>query len=298
MNFLITGGTGLVGKALLNSLMKQGHSIYCLTRSNHSTSNPNLTYIKWLSNNSITIDPLPHIDIVINLAGYSLNSGRWTAHRKELIRNSRLEATSELMKIIEALPKKPKLFLNASAIGIYGTSETSIFTEDSPPGDDFLATTVKLWEQEADKATSFGIRTVYCRFGLILSNRGGALPKLILPYKLFTGGKLGSGEQWVSWIHIKDVIHAINFIIVNEHINGAVNFTTPNTLKMKEVGKAIAKHFHRPHWLPVPSFLLKMVLGDMSILIAEGQNVSSEKLQKHHFTFEFNTIKKALDDLY
>lgn len=271
MNFLIAGGTGLVGQALINKLVTEKHTIYCLTRNLTGKQNSsNIQYIQWLHNKLPTYD-LPPIDIVINLAGLSLNSGRWTKKRKQKIVGSRLQATTELLSIIEHLPVKPSLLLNASAVGVYGTSESTTFHEDSELADDFLANTVKKWESCADKATNHSIRTVFCRFGLILSKEGGALPKLVLPFRFYIGGRLGSGKQWVSWIHIEDVVNAFLFLIERTDIAGPVNFTSPNPVKMKEFGKTISSLFHRPFWFPVPEPLLHKALGEMSILITKGQ---------------------------
>lgn len=239
------------------------------------------------------------MDIVINLAGKSLNSGRWTHNTKQQLINSRLEATNALMNIVEQLPIKPKLLLNASAIGIYGTSETKIFSETDKAAHDFLATTVSKWEECASsRAAQNNIRTVFCRFGVVLSNKGGALPSLILPYKLFLGGKIASGKQWVSWIHIDDVVKALLFIVKNDSIYGPVNFTTTSPVNMMELGSIISKHLHRPNYFPLPSTLLKAVLGEMSILITEGQNVFPHQLVNHGYSYKFNSIEAAISDLY
>lgn len=295
MNFLIAGGTGLIGNALIQSLTQKGHTIYCLTRSTNRENSGQIFYINWehANNNSASAIPDP-IDAVINLAGESLNSGRWTASRKQRIVESRISATDRLLSIIKQLPDKPKVWLNASAIGVYGTSLTNNFTEASHLGNDFLADTVKQWEAHAQQAEHLGIRTVYCRFGLVLSKDGGAFPTLLLPYKLFIGGNLGSGNQWASWIHIEDVVGGMQFIIGDDTISGPVNFTAPAPVKMQVLGKTISRHLHRPHWLPVPSPLLKLVLGEMSILVAEGQHVLPTVLTSQGYPFAFETIESAI----
>jgi uncharacterized protein len=298
MNFLIAGGTGLIGDALIKSLTQKGHAIYCLTRSTDRENSVHLFYVTWddaLKNSSAVI-PEP-IDIVINLAGESLNSGRWTSERKKRIVKSRIDSTDRLLSIIRGLPNKPKLWLNASAIGIYGTSLSKNFTEESGPANDFLADTVKQWEAHATHANGLNIRTVFCRFGLVLSREGGAFPKLLLPYKLFAGGNLGSGKQWVSWIHIQDVVGAMEFIINNHSISGPVNFTAPAPVKMSVLGKAIGKQAGRPHWLPVPAPLLKFVLGEMSVLVAEGQYAYPAILTRHGYSFTYETIDSAIASL-
>lgn len=216
------------------------------------------------------------------------------------IKNSRLLVTESILKIISQLNKKPTALINASAVGIYGTSNLKTFTEDSKEtGNDFLAETVHAWENTAMKADSdFGIRTVLCRFGIILDKYDGALPRMALPYQLFAGGTVGSGDQWVSWVHLKDVIRGIQFCIENERLSGPVNFTAPYPVTMKEFGKTLGSVLHRPHWLPVPEIALKLILGEMSILVLEGQKVLPAKLEENGFTFLFPDLKSALKDIY
>lgn len=241
--------------------------------------------------------PLSSIDVVINLAGESINS-RWTKKQKKIILNSRIQTTKGLIKQLQALPAKPHTFINASAIGYYGTSETESFTEQHvTPGNDFLANTVYSWEQEASKARSLGIRTIYARFGVILGPDGGALPKMLLPYQFYIGGTVGSGKQWLSWIHIDDVASMIDFIIHKKEIDGPLNITAPEPIRMKEFGETIATIMKKPHWLPVPSFMLHALLGEMSILVLEGQHVLPSKVIEHGYQYTFPTIDHALQNI-
>ena len=213
MKIALTGGTGFVGRALTEELTKNGHEVFILTRNAGTrTSTENTTYVSWLNDGDQPEEMLEGVEVFINLAGESINSGRWTEARKKTILESRISATREVLRVINKLEKKPSVLINASAIGYYGTSLTKTFTEESlEKGDDFLAKTVQQWETEALKARDLGIRTVCCRFGIILDKRDGALPRIALPYKLFAGGTVGTGEQWVSWIHIKDVVKGIIF---------------------------------------------------------------------------------------
>ncbi|PEQ09964.1 TIGR01777 family oxidoreductase [Bacillus toyonensis] len=296
MKIAISGGTGFIGKYLSTFFIQKGYTVYILTRKNKiETSNPNLQYVQWTPD--LPTFPLSSIDIVINLAGESINS-RWTKKQKEAILNSRIQATRGLIKQLQTLSTKPHTFINASAIGYYGTSETESFTEQQEtPGNDFLAETVFLWEREACKARSLEIRTIYARFGVILGADGGALPKMLLPYQFYIGGTIGSGNQWLSWIHIDDVVRMIDFIIHKEEINGPLNITAPLPIRMKEFGETMATIMRKPHWLPVPSFMLHALLGEMSILVLEGQHVLPSKAIEHGYQYTFPTIDHALQNI-
>ncbi|WP_070138704.1 TIGR01777 family oxidoreductase [Bacillus mycoides] len=296
MKIAISGGSGFIGKYLSNFFIQKGYTIYILTRKKTAeTSHTNLQYVQWTPD--LQIFPLSSIDVVINLSGESINS-RWTKKQKETILNSRIQTTKGLMKQLQALATKPHTFINASAIGYYGTSETESFTEQQEtPGNDFLAETVFLWEQEASKARSLGIRTIYSRFGVVLGADGGALPKMLLPYQLYIGGTIGSGNQWLSWIHIDDVVRMIDFIIHKKEIDGPFNITAPTPIRMKEFGEIIATITRRPHWLPVPSFVLRALLGEMSILVLEGQHVLPNKAIEHGYRYTFPTVNHALQNI-
>lgn len=299
MKIAIAGGSGFVGKALVRELVKNNHEVVILTRgSSRMDPNSGVRFVQWLSPASDPLDDLENTEIFINLAGESLSKGRWTEQRKERILDSRLNAVDELLAVFKKMNKKPEALINASAIGYYGTSETDIYTENSQPGHDFLANTVTRWEQKAIEAEQLGVRTVLCRFGIILDRQEGALPKIVFPYQAFIGGIMGTGRQWMSWIHIKDVASAILFAIENRNIRGPVNFTAPNPVQMKEFGQQLAKVLHRPHWLPVPSFALRLLLGEMSMLVLEGQNVLPNQLMEHGYLFQFSNLTDALSDIF
>ncbi|WP_285768843.1 TIGR01777 family oxidoreductase [Peribacillus sp. SI8-4] len=296
MKIAIAGGSGFVGTALIDELLKEDHELYILTRHPEKYNNqPKLQYIGWLTENAKPEDQLAGLDAFINLAGESLNGGRWTPERKRGIVESRIDACKEMNRILSAFPSKVSVIINASAIGYYGISDKDTFTESSESiGDDFLARTVKLWEKEAFKSRAFSNRLVLTRFGVILGEHGGALPKMILPYKLFGGGRLGTGNQWLSWIHIQDVVRALSFCISNQDTEGPVNFTAPTPVQMDAFGKTIGTVMHRPHWFPVPPFILKTALGEMSMLVLEGQKVLPAKLDQGGFTFSFPSLEEAL----
>lgn len=298
MKVVIAGGTGFVGRALSNLLLQKGHDVIVLTRNKNKQSDARITYIEWLNNESIEYEKLNDVDAIINLAGESINN-RWTTTMKEHILTSRLKTTESIHQLIKKLSKKPNVYIQASAIGFYGTSDTETFTEKhEQAGNDFLAKVVSNWEQIGKRIENEGIRTVYMRFGVVLDRNEGALPRLVFPYKLFTGGTIGNGKQWISWIHINDVCKLILFAIEQKDLNGIVNVTAPNPVQMKTFGKTVSRVLKRPHWLPVPAFVLKTMLGEMSMLILKGQRVLPEKALQHGFTFQFNTVQETLEDLF
>lgn len=297
-NILISGGTGFVGKHITDLLTKDQYKIFILTRNaNNKPKQENVSYEEWLTPQSIPEKNLPKIDAVINLAGESIN-GRWTDGKKQKILNSRLKATESLLDLAKKLPEPPSVWINASAIGYYGTSEKEVFTEQTTRhGSDFLAEVVKAWEIKASEAKNLGCRTVFTRFGLILGRDGGVLPQLTLPYRFFAGGTVGSGEQWVSWVHVEDVARLIKEGLLNDKYEGPVNVTAPGPVTMKEFGQVTGDVMHRPHWLPAPSLAFKLIFGEMSMLILKGQQVLPEKAMNLDFSFKFPHLKGALHDL-
>lgn len=298
MNIVIAGGTGFVGRKLTTLLIQQGHKVIILTR-NPSSVQGNIQYVQWLTPNAAPEKHLQNIDAFVNLAGVSLNEGRWTPARKQAIYNSRVDATNEIVRMISKLETKPKVLFNASAVGIYPISTSNTYTEDSKEfANDFLGMVVQHWEQHAEKAHDFGVRVVFGRFGVILGKDSGALPLMVLPYKLFAGGTIGSGKQWLSWIHVEDVARAIAFSLTNEAITGPVNITAPNAMRMREFGQTIGKVLGRPHWMPVPGFAMKLALGEQSQLVLEGQHVLPHVLLQHDFQFNYPTLEQALKNIY
>ncbi|OIK15738.1 TIGR01777 family protein [Bacillus sp. MUM 116] len=298
MKIIIAGGSGFIGKKLTELLPKNGHEIIILTRKEKETDGP-IKFVQWLSEGSYPEKEIGGADVVINLAGVSINDGRWTEKHQTQIYESRMKATDELVRIVKAFSKKPSVFINASAIGIYPASNQMVYTEQSlEVADDFLGRTVHDWERKSSEMREFGIRTVFMRFGVIMGKEGGALPLMALPYKLFLGGTVGSGEQWVSWVHITDVVRAIIFAIENSRLFGPVNVTAPNPKRMKEFGKTIGAVLHRPHWFPVPVFLMKAALGKKSSLVLEGQQVIPKVLLDEGFEFKFPVLEPALNDLF
>lgn len=296
MKIVIAGGSGFIGNKLTEILLDAGHKVVILTRTDRHSSGK-VSYVKWLEVGSTPEKEIGHADVFINLSGVSINAGRWNATHQKEIYESRMKATDEILRIIHSLQEKPSILINASAIGIYPSSEHSVYTEASQEiGDDFLARTVSHWEKKAKLAEEQNIRTVLMRFGVVLGIGGGALPLMAFPYKLFIGGTVGSGEQWVSWVHVEDVVLSIKFVIDHE-LSGPVNITAPSPIKMKEFGKTIGSVLHRPHWLPVPAFAMKLVLGKKSALVLEGQHVIPKVLMDKGFEFSYPTLEPALENL-
>ncbi|PIC78950.1 TIGR01777 family protein [Sporosarcina sp. P18a] len=297
MKVVIAGGTGFIGSILTEKLKDNGHEVVILTRKPSSKQN-GIQYVQWLTDHTSPENEVGQVDAFVNLAGVSIDDSRWSKERKKQIYDSRITATQEVLRIIRRLPKKPRVLVNASAIGIYPTSLTAEYTEDSSAvGDDFLAKTVSDWENLAGQANEMGVRTVCTRFGIVLGKEGGALPLIKLPYQLFAGGKIGSGNQWFSWVHVEDVASAILFSIENDDVEGPVNVVAPSPMHMNAFGKTIGKVLHRPHWFPVPSFAMKVALGEKSIVVLQGQHVLPKKLLANGFTFTYPSLRPALEDL-
>jgi uncharacterized protein len=300
MKVAITGGTGFVGQAVTDELVNHHHEVVILTRSPDQYENrPGIKYVKWLTEDAHPEQELEGTEAFINLAGESINSGRWTDERKKRIINSRISSTQEVIEIMKNLTEKPTCLINASAIGFYPSSTTTTYTEASTDmANDFLGETVQIWEKEASKAEKQGFRVVYTRFGIILGEEGGALPRIAMPYKMFVGGTVMPGNQWMSWVHITDVARTIRFAVENEAISGPVNVTAPTPLRMKEFGIILASVLGRPHWIPAPPFALKLVMGEMSQLVLEGQKVLPSVLSENGFQFEYTELESALVNIY
>ena len=294
-HYLITGGTGLVGTQLIEAIQQSDSKITILTRQNNATSHPKITYVNWSEPNWES--QIPDIDIVINLAGASLNN-RWTSSHKQNIMLSRLQSTQALYDLFKNRKQKPAVFFNASAVGYYKPDLTRTYTElyQTLPFD-FLSEVVYQWERLARQFESLGTRVIIGRFGMVLSNQGGALPLMKLPYDLNVGGKIGSGRQWYSWIHIEDLTRAILYTINNDTAGGVFNFKSPIAEHQNMFGYTIAREVYRPHYTWVPSFALRLILGEMSTVVLDTQKVLPNKLQALDFEFKYPNLKLALENL-
>lgn len=292
MRIAITGGTGFIGSHLVKHFIEHKAEVILISRS--LPHNPAVNYLTWqqLDNNP---ERLEGLDALVNLAGESI-SQRWTVAAKRKILHSRLSTADRIAQLVEQLKQKPKLVVSASAMAIYGTSESDTYNEQSPPRMvDFLSGVVEEWENAVDKIQ--GARIVKVRMGLVLGNDGGAFPKMRLPYTLGVGGKVGSGKQWLSWIHIADVVRLIDFCIRHDDITGPVNATAPNPVTNQEFGRTLAKVMFRPNLVPVPAFMLKLIFGELSVLLLEGQRVIPQVLLDHGFEFTYPKLEAALAQL-
>jgi uncharacterized protein (TIGR01777 family) len=293
MKIAITGGSGFIGKRLITFWLGQGHELINISRSS-SKQIPGVRTITWdeLEQNT---NSLAGLDAIVNLAGESI-SQRWTKAAKTRIVQSRLQAAEHVAKLVAKMDPKPKVVVNASGMSYYGISETDTFDETSPYRQtDFLASVVKQWEAAADLIQ--GTRIVKVRVGLVLDNKEGAFPKMALPYKIGVGGTVGSGRQWHSWIHIDDMVRMLDFCVQNDSIVGPVNATAPNPVTNKQLGRAIATAMRRPNLFPVPAFMMKLIFGELSVLLLEGQKVIPRVLQEHGFEWRFSSLAGALEDL-
>ena len=309
MKILITGGTGLIGNALIDALLADGHEINVLTRNPDKARNALPSAViphKWDAATPKGWDHLiPAMDAVINLAGQSIAgeslldivTKRWTGESKARIRQSRANVGSALVAAIEKAEKKPKVFIQSSAVGYYGPGGDTELTENDPAGNDFLAETCRIWEDSTVKLESMDVRRVIIRTGLVLAGKGGILPIVLLPFKLFAGGPLGNGKQFVPWIHIDDEVNAIRFLLNNEDAHGAYNLTAPNPLTQREQAKVIGRLLRRPSFIPAPTFALKLALGEKSTLVLDGQRAIPENLEVEGFDFKFTNFESALKDL-
>lgn len=299
MNVLIFGGTGFVGSNLTNELLENGYQVYIVTRNPQKTANRlgnRIQVIEWDNFSSLSSSyNLDQIDAVINLAGESIGNRRWTNSVKEEIIASRIRTTGTIVAAINNGTIQPKVLINASAVGYYGPREDEEITESEEVGQDFLAHVCRDWENEAYKAQSDLTRVVTIRIGVVLGSEG-ALEKMALPFKFYIGGPLGNGSQWLSWIHVQDLISMIRFIIEHQELAGPINAVAPNPVRMRDFSKILGKVLNRPSWLPVPEFLLKIALGQMSEMLLNGQRAVPEKILSTDFTYRFPKLKEALEN--
>jgi len=299
MKVAITGATGFVGSRLVQKLQKQGHQPLILTRNREAALKafPTMEVVTYTPTESGSWqDAIAGCDALVHLAGEPIAQNRWTPKQKEEILNSRKLSTQKIVEAISKANPKPTVLVNASAIGYYGTSETATFDETSPSGNDFLAEVCQAWEAEAQKVKEAGVRLVILRLGIVLGD-GGALAKMIPPFQLFAGGPIGTGRQWFSWIHRDDLVNLILEALTRSDLEGVLNATAPNPVRMSELCQTLGETINRPSWLPVPGFALEALLGEGSKLVLEGQQVLPKRTTSYGFKYQYLTVKEALAEI-
>jgi len=305
MRVLIPGGTGLIGRALSADLAKDGHEVILLSRAPQRarTLPPGVRAERWDGRTAAGWGHLADgADAIINLAGASIAGegflpARWTESRKALLTESRLHAARAVIEAVRRATQKPRVVIQASAIGYYGPHGDEPLAEDAPPGDDFLARLCVAWEAAAAPLDEMGVRRVVIRTGVVLSTAGGALPRLLLPFKLFAGGPMGNGKQWMSWIHIADEVAAIRFLLERDDAVGPFNLAAPEPLTNAQFSRLLGRVMRRPSLLPVPGFAMRLALGEAATIVLDGQRVLPRRLRELGFAFRFPAAEAALRDL-
>jgi uncharacterized protein len=310
MKIVVTGSTGLVGTALVNALARDGHTICRLLRRETTTGKKDshkppaagqILDVAWdpedpgVSSLADSQGKTDGTEAVVNLAGASIAAGRWTTQRKMQLRSSRVRTTRALVAALGKARIRPKVFVSASAIGIYGDRGDEVLAEESNSGSDFLAGLAREWEIEASKAQELGARVVLTRFGVVLAKHGGALPQMMKPFRFGAGGKIGSGQQWMSWLTLDDAVGVVKFALENSAVSGAVNAVAPHPVRNTAFTKELARAMHRPALFPAPPFALRMALGEMAdALLLASQRVMPQRLTTLGYRFQYADLPSAL----
>lgn len=293
MRILVAGGTGFIGQPLCQALAQRGHTIIIVTRDAEQYKEVGDYFVTWDELRSAsTHEKLEPIDGVINLAGESL-FGRWTPEKKQAILDSRLKTANALVDFMSRLRQKPRIFVNASAVGYYGFHGDEWVAEDASPGTDFLARVCVAWEKAAQRAQELGVRVVITRFGLVFHKDGGVLPLMMRPFTYFVGGVLGSGKQWVSWVHRGDAVRAIELALEDESFLGPVNVVALEPIRNEDLARLIARALRRPYWR-IPSSFVQQTLGDLADAVLHGARVMPEKLLRRRFRYDYPKLTEEL----
>jgi uncharacterized protein (TIGR01777 family) len=295
MNITISGASGLIGRRLLKVLAKDGHALTVLSRHAGTNLPPGVRLSVWdAARGEPSADGLRDADAVVHLAGAPV-AQRWNAQVKQEIRDSRVAGTRNLVQGLSKLSRKPPVLICASATGYYGSRGDEVLAESSTPGSDFLAEVCMAWEKEAQAAEALGMRVVRVRTGIVLDARGGALPRMLPPFKMGVGGKLGSGKHWMSWIHLDDLAALFHFALANP-VSGAVNGVSPNPVTNADFTRTLAAAVHRPAIFPMPAFALRLLFGEMGGILLASQRVAPKATESAGFKFRFPELAPALAD--
>lgn len=298
MRIVVSGGTGFIGRALGRSLVRQGMSVTVLSRNlpqAKAVLDPSIKVVAWDGVTSGAWEnEIDSATVVINLAGEPIAAGRWTPKRKQLIVNSRANTTRLLVQAMTRRSTKPRILVSASGIGFYGASVDRIFDERNGPGSDFFAQLCVAWEEAALAAQASGVRVICLRTGMVVEKDGGALAKMLPPFRAFVGGPISPGTQWLSWIHREDLIGLIEWSLTNEKVSGPVNAAAPEPVTMRDFCRILGKVLHRPSWLPVPAFTLRLAFGELAAVMTTGQRVFPRIALDGGYQFRFPQLEPAL----
>lgn len=302
MKLVISGATGFIGRALVGELARENHEMILLTRKNNFDglfSPGGCRYATWDGRSSGDLpDLLSGCDAIVNLAGESMAGGRWTPARKRVLVESRVLPTRALVRALRDCQVKPRVLVNASAVGIYGNVVEEDVTEDRPAGAGFLPDLCREWEGAAAEAVRSDVRVVQLRTGVVVGPGSTALKRLALPFRFFVGGSVGSGRQWFPWIHLDDVTGFIGLAIRSEAISGPVNLASPRPVRMKEFSRKLGRALGRPSWVPVPAFVLRLVTGELAEMVLGGQKIVPGKLLKNGYRYRFPELDGAMADAF
>jgi uncharacterized protein len=300
MRIIITGGSGLIGRELTATLSYAEHEVIVLSRTPDRVQDLPLKAkaVEWDGRTAAGWGQLVDgADAIVNLAGANIGAGRWSAERKKLLLNSRLEAGQAVVEAIRAATQKPRVLVQASAVGYYGPHGNEEVTETTPVGTDFLAQLAKEWEASTAVVEDLGVRRIIARTGIVLSPEGGALPRMMTPFRFFVGGPVGSGRQWFPWIHFTDEVNALKFFVESDSASGAYNLCSPTPLTNAEFSRVLGRRMRRPCWLPVPDLALRLLFGEMADLLLKGQKQLPRRLQRSSFKFIYSSADAALKDI-
>ena len=302
MQIVVTGGTGFIGRAFCTALSQGGHRVIVLSRRPAEAQRlfvGGVTVAQWDDRDDRQWERyLDEADAVVTLAGAPIVSARWSHQRKQVLLDSRVLTTRRLVSALSRCATKPRTLVSASGIGYYGASDDRLLDEQSARGHGFLADLCEEWETEARRASEFGVRVVVLRTGMVLDHDGGALPKMALPFRFFVGGPVMPGTQWVSWIHRRDHVELIRWILVNPGISGPVNGVAPGAVTMNAFCAELGHALHRPSWLPVPSAVLELGLGELGTIMTTGQRVQPAVALKGGYQFQYPEVGRALEAIY
>ncbi len=300
MRIIITGGSGLIGRELTASLAYAGHEVIVLSRMPERVVDLPLKAkaVEWDGRTAEGWGPLADgADAIVNLAGAGLANMRWSAARKRVLRESRVNAGQAVVAAVRAAPNKPRVVVQASAVGYYGPHGPEEVTETTPAGGDFLAGLCKDWEASTAPVEELGVRRAIARTGVVLSPDGGALPRMMAPFRFFVGGPIGSGKQWFPWIHFTDEVNALKFMIEHEDASGAYNVCSPTPLTNGDFSRVLGRRMRRPSWLAVPAFVLQLLYGEMAVVLLKGQKQMPRRLMRSSFRFIYTAADAALKDI-